>query len=73
MKKLWTGHKIYHITDSVNPLTSKCEFDLGGRGAGVVPDILSYYCDYLCQVISKSRRSYTKYTLKQMLTFDLSV
>jgi hypothetical protein len=36
------------------PLTSKCDLDLGGRCAGVVPDILSYYCDYLCLVISKT-------------------
>jgi hypothetical protein len=47
MKTLLTGHKITHLTDS---LTSKCDLDLGSRGAGVVLDILSYYCDYLCQV-----------------------
>jgi hypothetical protein len=31
-----------------------CDLDLGARGAGVVLEISSYYCDYLCQVISKS-------------------
>jgi hypothetical protein len=31
-----------------------CDLDLGDRGAGVVFDIFSYYCDYSCLIISKS-------------------
>jgi hypothetical protein len=34
-------------------LTSKC--DLGGRDQCFAPDILSYYCDYLCKVFLKSQ------------------
>jgi hypothetical protein len=35
-------------------LTSKCDLDLGGRGAVVVHDISSYYCNYLLQVFSNT-------------------
>jgi hypothetical protein len=35
-------------------LTSTCDLDIGGRDAGVVLDISSYYCDFLCQEFSKS-------------------
>jgi hypothetical protein len=34
--------------------TSKCDIDIRGKDAVVVLDISSYYCDFLCQVISKS-------------------
>jgi hypothetical protein len=32
------------------PLTSKCDIDLGGRGTGVVFDISSYCCNFLCLI-----------------------
>jgi hypothetical protein len=56
-------------------LTSKCDLDLGGRGAGVVLDISSYNCDYLCQVISnflelcRSSRSDTNIPYNRLCLF----
>jgi hypothetical protein len=63
----WTQNILYNRL--CKSLTSKCDIDLEGRGTGVLLDILSYYCDYLCQGISislelwRSSRSDTKYTL----------
>jgi hypothetical protein len=42
-------------------LTSKCDPDLGGRGADVVFDMLSYYCDYLYQVVLETSSYYNKH------------